>query len=94
MHVRQLREFVGGRCWEAAKYVPHDTCCVLRGDCDHDGKLNVADLTDFVDFVFFGSPAPPCMEEGDVEGNGVISISDLGYLVDYSFYNGPLPMPC
>ncbi len=69
-------------------------CCEQRGDVDHSGAINVADLTYLVDYLFFSGPAPPCEEEGDVDGSGAINVADLTYLVDYLFFSGPAPPPC
>lgn len=69
-------------------------CCVLRGDVDGDGAINVADLTYLVDYLFLGGPPPPCWDEGDVDGDGSINIADLTYLVDFLFRAGPPPPPC
>ncbi len=69
-------------------------CCVQRGDINHDGSLDITDLTFLVDYFFSGGAAPPCLEEADVNGDGNLDISDLTYLVDYLFGGGPAPVPC
>ncbi len=72
-------------------------CCNhdgIRGDVDFDMKVNVADLSYLVDFLFFEGPAPPCLEEGDVDGSDAINVADLTYLVDFLFFQGPAPAPC
>ena len=69
-------------------------CCRLRGDFDHSGAINVADLTAMVDLMFFGGPGPPCWEEAQFDGMGGIGIADLVYLVDYLFFGGASPPPC
>lgn len=64
------------------------------GDCDGDGKVNVADLTCFVWWHFFGGLPPDCWETIlDVDGTGGVNIADLTYLVSYLFYGGP-PLAC
>ena len=69
-------------------------CCEQRGDADHSGAINVADLTYLVNYLFFSGLAPPCEEEGDVDGNGAINVADVTYLVEYIFFGGPAPPPC
>ncbi len=64
----------------------------ICGDIDGDGDgPNVADLTYFVDYLFFGGQAPPTMEAANVDGDGGINVADIIYLVDYLFYSGPAP---
>jgi hypothetical protein len=70
------------------------TCCLVRGDVNHSGAVNVADISYLVDFLFRGGPAPPCLPEADVNGSGDANVSDLSYLVDYLFRGGPAPVPC
>jgi len=82
------------------------SCCLLRGDINHDGAgPDITDLVFLVEFMFQpGSPAPPCEEpvgsgyypEADVDGNGVgPDIADLVYLVSYMFQPpSPAPIPC
>ncbi len=68
-------------------------CYGHRGDVNHNGAINVADLTYLVDYLFSGGPPPPCMEEGDVDGSGGINVADVTYLVDFLFFGGPPPPP-
>ena len=71
-----------------------DACCVLRGDVNATGSINVSDLVYLVAYSFQSGPAPACVEEGDVNGSGSINVSDLVYLVAYSFQSGPAPASC
>ncbi len=69
-------------------------CCVLRGDYNSDGSVDITDLTDQVDYLFSFAPAPPCPQHGDVNGDGNYDITDLTFFVDYLFGGGPAPVPC
>jgi len=75
-------------------FVITGTCCEIRGDVNHDGGIDVADLTYLVAYLFTGGPPPPCKAEGDVNGDGGIDVADLTYLVAYLFTGGPPPPPC
>ncbi|MBU8932719.1 MAG: right-handed parallel beta-helix repeat-containing protein [candidate division Zixibacteria bacterium] len=73
------------------------SCCVVRGDVDHSGIINIADLTYLVAYMFTGGPPPPCTEEGNVDGQsgkGPINIADVTYLVCYLFLGSCPPPPC
>jgi hypothetical protein len=89
-------EGLGNRVSENVDYCPWIpwSCCVVRGDVDHSGAINVVDLSYLVDYLFFDGPAPSCFEEGDVDGVTAINVADLTYLVDYLFFSGPPPPPC
>lgn len=73
-------------------------CCQIRGDVDHSGSIDVADLTYLVSYLFKGGASPPCEEEGNVDGlcghAGPIDVADLTYLVDYLYRGGDPPPPC
>ncbi len=69
-------------------------CCVLRGDVDGSGDLNVSDLTYLVAFLFQGGPAASCADHADVDSSGAINISDLTFLVAFLFQGGPTPGAC
>ncbi len=69
-------------------------CCLLRGDVEHSGAINIADLTYLVAVLFQGGPEPPCFEESDVDSSGDRNVSDLTYLVAKLFQGGPDPLPC
>ena len=70
------------------------TCCLLRGDVNHNGSIGISDITYMVDYFFQQGPAPECGDEADVNSDGNIIISDLTMLVDYIFNGGPAPGPC
>ncbi len=69
-------------------------CCILRGDVDHDGTRNIADLTYLVSWSFRGGPDPACPQEADCNGDGNVDISDLTCWVAWSFKSGPEPTSC
>ncbi len=70
------------------------SCCEIRGDVDHSGGINIADLIYLDKYIDGLGPEPPCMDEGDVDGSGVVDADDSTYLLYYMFYGGPAPVPC
>jgi len=70
------------------------TCCVLRGNTDGLGGINVSDVTYLVAFLFQGGDAPPCEEEGNVDGLTGVNVADLTYLVNFVFAGDAAPPPC
>ncbi len=69
-------------------------CCVLRGDVDYSGEVNIGDITLFVEYLFQGGWAPTCPAHGDVNGDSSTDVSDLTALVAYLFSGGDAPAPC
>jgi len=79
------------------------TCCLNRGDIDHDGDAaDIEDLVYLVAYMFQQGPPPPCEEgegyfsEANVDGDGdSADIEDLVYMVAYMFQQ-PAPdlVPC
>jgi hypothetical protein len=77
------------------EYLMHkEGCCVKPGDANHDGSVDISDLTYYVDYMFAGGPGPVCTEEFDNNNDCSIDISDLTYYVDFMFAGGPAPMEC
>ncbi len=65
----------------------------ICGDVDGSGgDPNVADLTYFVEYLFYEGPSPPVMETANVDGVGGVNVADLTYLVEYLFFDGPDPV--
>jgi len=69
-------------------------CCVLRGNVDGAGLVNVSDLTYLVAYLFSGGANPVCAEEGDIDSSGTTNVSDLTFLVAYLFSGGPEASAC
>lgn len=74
-------------------------CCIdIRGNVDGDpeDRVNVADLTQLVAFLFRGAAPSDCPEEANVNGDTTVdpNIADLTYLVAYLFRGGPPPATC
>lgn len=71
-----------------------ERCCVLRGDFNNDGTVNIADLTASVSYLFDGGAPPSCLDHGDVNDDGTVNIADLTYSVAYLFNGGAPPVDC
>lgn len=74
-------------------------CCIVRGNVDNIGGIDISDLVYLVDYMFTGGPTPPCPAQANFDGSGDdtvgdIDITDLVSLVDYMFTGGPPPVAC
>ena len=55
------------------------------GDVNGDGRVNVADLTYLIDFLFNGGAEPPVPETADLDHNGAVNVADVTELVRFLF---------
>ncbi len=76
-------------------------CCQgERGNIDYvigpAGPVDIADLAYLVDYLFRGSPPPPCLLEGNFDGDPQeeINVADITALVDWLHRGGPPAAPC
>jgi len=67
-------------------------CCVLGGDANYDGVVNVGDCVFIVNWVFKGGPAPECMASADSNGDTVVNIGDAVHVIGYIFKGGNYPI--
>lgn len=64
---------------------------VMRGDANHDDKINIGDPVYLINNIFKGGPSPITIEAGDANSDFIIDIGDAVYLVNYIFKGGPPP---
>ncbi len=73
--------------------VDADDCeegCVLAGDLNVDGVVDISDHAALLPFLFIGGPG--CAAAADVNGDGRADLSDYFHLQDYLWYGGPAPV--
>ena len=63
----------------------------LRGDCNVDGSINIADPIYGLAYLFNLGTIPPCMEAADANGDLGIDLADALYLLTYINGMGPEP---
>ncbi len=68
------------------------SCCILPGDVNLGGTVDIADLTYTVNFMFKGGAAPLCNDGGDINNDCEINIADLTYRVNFMFKGGAAPI--
>lgn len=78
----------GGLCFTVS-------CCMVPGDANLDGRLNIADIICQIQDVFgegCNRETDACIDTGDVNGSGMIDLADVILLVNYLFANGTAPI--
>jgi hypothetical protein len=93
---------VAGQAWSDAtsndaiilKYST-DLTSFVRGDCDGNGKVAMADPISLLRTLFAGAGEPPCLSACDANGDGDPRgfLSDAIYLLHYLFLRGEPPPP-
>lgn len=67
--------------------------CVMPGDANNSGAVNIADAIFLINMVFDGGPQPSPVNLGDANCNGSTNIADAVYIISAVFAEGP-PPPC
>ena len=63
----------------------------LRGDCNADGNVDLADAACVLNWLFAGGAAPFCVKAADANDTGTINLTDSVYLLNFLFSGGPAP---
>ncbi|MDH4156987.1 MAG: S8 family serine peptidase [candidate division Zixibacteria bacterium] len=66
---------------------------VVRGDANANDKVNIADISYLVTYMFGIPPGTPpvTIQGGDANGSLKVNVTDISYLIAYLFGNGPAP---
>jgi len=62
------------------------------GDADHDGIVNLLDVTYLIKYLYNSGPDPVPSSAGDANGSGTSNLLDITYLLDYLYKGGPGPV--
>ena len=65
----------------------------VRGDCNEDGLLNIADPLRILIDLFSGGPGAQCERACDSNDDGSKDLSDPIYILEHLFLGGPPPPP-
>ncbi len=69
-----------------------DTPRFLRGDCNADGQVNVADAACALNWMFGGAVDPGCLASLNTNGDGDTNIADPVSLLNFLFGGGEAPV--
>ncbi|UCD65067.1 MAG: PKD domain-containing protein [Candidatus Zixiibacteriota bacterium] len=78
----------------AGEIVAAESCCLLRGDVNHDSQFDALDIVHLVDYIFAGTTTLPCEAEADADGDGKVDSLDLIRLAEYMWSGGLPPVDC
>ncbi len=86
-------------CTATAVFSLPSTCfaqgCFVRGDVNGDGVIDMVDVNDLQNIVFFcgGPPCSACDDAGDVDDDGFLTPNDVALLLNYVNFGVPIPPP-
>jgi hypothetical protein len=60
----------------------------IRGDCNADGGVNIADASFLLNFLFLGGPDLKCLAAGDANDDGGQNIADASFILNFLFLGG------
>ena len=66
--------------------------CVVPGDANNNGSVNILDVTFTIAYLYKGGAAPDCNDQADANSNGSINILDVTYTIAYLYKGGPDPI--
>jgi hypothetical protein len=65
-----------------------------RGDANDDGRVDLSDAIDELDWLFAGGSTLPCLDAADADGSRTVDLSDAVFLLAYIFLGAtPPPAP-
>ena len=64
---------------------------LVRGDCNQDFQINIADGIFLLGFLFQGGATPSCNEACDTAADGAVELTDAIYVFQYRLLDGPPP---
>ena len=68
-------------------FVPDPSLVGLTGDVNNDGKVNIEDVTDLIDYLLGNNSIQINTTNADVDGDGAINITDVTDLTDSLLQN-------
>ena len=64
----------------------------LRGNCNDDGNVDMADAVCILNWLFACGAAPGCVAATNTNGDDGADITDATYLLNHLFSGGPVPV--
>jgi hypothetical protein len=70
------------------------SCCIVPGDANGDGKVNLLDFLYLNAYLYNEPPGPPppCLFSADANGDHLINLVDMLYIQSYVYYGGDYPI--
>ena len=65
----------------------------VRGDVNADGRVNLADVVDLLDFLFRDGAAPACADAGDADDSGRLNLADVFRILNHVLFRGAAVAP-
>ncbi len=64
----------------------------LRGDCNSDDAVDIADASCTLNWLFAGNARPGCIATTNANGDDSTALADAVYLLNHLFVGGPAPV--
>jgi hypothetical protein len=62
-----------------------------RGEVNGDSQVNLTDAVFILYQLFWGGPAPPCLDAADADDSGDLTLTDPVFMLNHLFRGGPAP---
>jgi len=80
---------IGGK-W-SPKSSLFDPCCLIAGDANGDGALDISDVSFLIGRIFNSGPAPTCCGTADINSDGSVNIADVTRTINRIFTQSGIP---
>ncbi len=65
-----------------------DVCEYICGDANHNGAVNLLDVTFLINFLYKNGADPNPMQAADVNHSGSVNLLDVTYMINFLYKNG------
>ena len=83
-------ELISGSVTLFPQYAPPDVP-FIRGNCNGDDRVNIADGIWIINEIFQNGPAGTCLIACDANDDSAVDVADATFIIMYRFMSGPVP---
>ncbi|MFH2034868.1 MAG: dockerin type I domain-containing protein [Candidatus Zixiibacteriota bacterium] len=91
--VNEARQWIASRP-EIFTWPEASGCCIMMGDVDGNGIINILDIVYLISYLYKNGSAPPCLAQADVNCSCTINIIDITSIIMFLYKDIWPSLPC